>query len=151
MGYWVGVSETKWSHTLGYIEPNWLPGARIMKNLPDEKQQALFHKYVLKWQRLLNLDDWRIEFSPKPSRSMAQVQILFKDRLAVYRIGTFGNTPITEEALETTALHELLHVLCEELTASSEEDQESSEHRVVNTLEKLLMRLSYPTIPGAGQ
>lgn len=82
---------------------------------------------------------------------MAQVQILFKDRLAVYRIGTFGNTPITEEALETTALHELLHVLCEELTASSEEGQESSEHRVVNTLEKLLMRLSYPTTPGAGQ
>lgn len=112
-----------------------------MKNVPDSSQSAEFDGYVKKWQRVLNLQDWRIEKGQKASRSMAEVTIQLPDRLAVYRIGNFGSETITPKSLEMTALHEVLHVFLAEITQGNLTGDAlmSAEHRIVNTLEKLLM------------
>ena len=65
------------------------------------------------------------------------------DRLAVYATGPFRNVPATPESIDSTARHEMLHVLLAELVhvvAQTEDGdlQMAAEHRVVNTLEKLL-------------
>jgi len=97
-----------------------------------------FDGYVQKWQRLLNLSDWRIERADKRTkRAMAEVTFDKPARLATYRIGTsFGACQVTPDSLERTALHELLHVL---LHDALEDPNDSTEHRVINVLEKLLM------------
>lgn len=99
---------------------------------------AAFDQYVEKWQRLLNLADWRIERSNKRSkRSMAEVTFNKGARLAVYQIGlSFGSCAVDSDSLERTALHELLHVLLHDL---ADDPTEATEHRVINVLEKLLM------------
>lgn len=107
-----------------------------------------FEAYVQKWQRLLNLDDWRISRSLKrPKGVMAQVSKMnLEQRLAVYQIGlNFGAEPVTPHALESTAVHELLHImLCELIETSKTADPQhdtlrSVEHRIINTLERLLV------------
>jgi hypothetical protein len=107
-----------------------------------------FALLVHKWQRELNLMDWRIVQSPRRSKG-AMGEIVKRDlpsRLAVYRIGeSFGAEPVTEKSVEQTVVHELLHVfLCELMEVSrnphaSEEDMEAAEHRVVHVLERLLV------------
>ena len=108
-----------------------------------------FEVNVKQWQDRLNLNDWRIERSPKASRTaLAEVtRLSLKDRLAIYKIGSdFGETkPVTAQSLEEIACHEVLHVflyeLCEAMKDSrlSEDDKLAAEHRVVNTLVKLLV------------
>jgi hypothetical protein len=100
-----------------------------------------FDGYVAKWQRLLNLSDWRIERAQKRSkRNMAEVTFDDEARLASYRIGvSFFSEEVTPDSLERTALHELLHILLHDLSVDW---TESNEHRVVNLLEKLLMERS---------
>lgn len=97
-----------------------------------------FDGYVLKWQRLLNLTDWRIERSARRSKkNMAEVVIDIDARMASYSVGlSFGATPVTPESLEATALHELLHIFLYELAPKS---PERAQHRVIHLLEKLLM------------
>lgn len=114
------------------------------QNQLTEDQCAEFDGYILAWRERLGLTDWRVERSRKRTANMAEVTIHHKDRLASYRIGAFGGTPITSETIEATALHELLHVLLCELTNQVDYGLtgpalESAEHRVVNTLERLLM------------
>lgn len=103
----------------------------------DEHCQA-FDTYVQKWQRILGLMDWRIERSSRRSkRAMAEVTFDKGARLASYRIGvSFGSAEVTPDSLERTALHELLHVL---LHDALDDPNEATEHKVINTLEKLLM------------
>jgi hypothetical protein len=108
-----------------------------------------FDLYLLKWQDRLNLNDWRIERSPKPARtSLAEVSSMdLKARLAIYKIGAdFGDTkPVTSQSLEEIACHEVLHVLLYELIAfardpkSQDVDVDSAEHRVIHTLVRLLV------------
>ena len=102
---------------------------------------AEFDGYVLKWQRLLNLSDWRIERSARRSKkNMAEVSMNDGARLATYRVGvSFGTEDVTSALLESTALHELLHVLLHDATT---DPTEANEHRVINVLEKLLMEAS---------
>lgn len=96
-----------------------------------------FDGYVLKWQRLLNLSDWRIERAPRRSKAMAEVSFNDEARLATYRVGAnFGAEEVTPDSLERTALHELLHILLHDLSVNW---TEANEHRVVNLLEKILM------------
>jgi len=96
-----------------------------------------FDGYVAKWQKLLNLSDWRIERGYRRSKAMAEVSFNDEARLASYRVGAnFGAAEVTPDSLERTALHELLHVLLHDLLA---DPTEASEHRVINVLEKLLM------------
>jgi hypothetical protein len=109
------------------------------------EQVDAFNLYVRVWQERLGLNDWRIVHSRRKTRSMAEVTIHHKARLATYRVGDFGAEAITPESIEATALHELLHVLLAELTNQAEygiegEALESAEHRVIHVLEKLLLK-----------
>jgi len=118
-----------------------------MSNIPTPEDAALFAQSVKKWQQVLNLGDWRIEKGLKPAKNaMASVEFNESARLATYRLGDFGAERISPESLDQTALHELLHVFLHDLMAaaqdprSSPEQLESEEHRVVNLLEKLLIK-----------
>jgi hypothetical protein len=121
-----------------------------MSNIPTPQDAALFAKSVKKWQQVLNLGDWRIEKGLKPAKNaMASVEFNESARLATYRLGDFGAERISPESLDQTALHELLHVFLHDLMTaaqdprSSPEQLESEEHRVVNLLEKLLIKDSH--------
>jgi hypothetical protein len=118
-----------------------------MSNIPTPEDSALFAQSVRKWQQVLNLGDWRIEKGSKPAKNaMASVEFNEGARLATYRLGDFGAEKITQESLDQTALHELLHVFLHDLMTvaqdpkSSQEEIEVQEHRVVNLLEKLLIK-----------
>lgn len=118
------------------------------RNPVTQEAADLFAMMVHRWQERLNLMDWRIVQSPKRCKG-SMGMIVKRDlpaRLATYRIGTdFGAEPVTERTVEQTALHELLHVFLYELIevardpASTAEDLETAEHRVVIVLEKLLV------------
>lgn len=114
-------------------------------NKPTPEQVVQFDEYMRQWQQLLNLNDWRIERGAKPEKdAMASVACDGGARLAVYRVGHFGATPINEESLSLTALHECLHVFLWELIATAQdraaspEMLEGAEHRVINVLERVL-------------
>lgn len=110
-----------------------------------EEQDAEFDLHIRAWQDKLGLNDWRIERGKGNSvGAMSKVKCHYQDRLAVYRTGNWSGV-VTTEALESTAIHELLHVLLAELTyvvaaEASSDIQYSVEHRIVNTLEKLLVK-----------
>ena len=108
-----------------------------MNPVSDEDCKA-FDGYMAKWQRLLNLSDWRVERGGRrPKRAMAEVVCNDAAMLATYRIGAdFGAAAVTPDSLERTALHELLHV---RLRKFKMDNSEANEHEIVNVLEKLLM------------
>jgi hypothetical protein len=121
-----------------------------MSNIPTPEDAALFAQSVKKWQKVLNLGDWRIEKGLKPAKNaMASVEFNEPARLATYRLGDFGAERVTPQSLDQTALHELLHVFLHDLITaaqdprSSPEQLESEEHRVVNLLEKILFKDSH--------
>jgi hypothetical protein len=118
-----------------------------MQNIPTTEDAKLFAQSVRKWQQVLSLGDWRIEKGIKPAKSaMASVEFNDIARLATYRLGDFGAEKITQESLDKTALHELLHVFLHDLITvaqdpkSSQDEVDTQEHRVVNLLENLLTR-----------
>lgn len=113
----------------------------------DEHAQK-FERYLRQWQGLLNLKDWRINLSPVRTKSAMAVvyKMDFEQRQATIRLGyDFGADEPTDEMLEATALHELLHVaFCELLELSKEASLQgdalrSAEHRLINTFERLLV------------
>ena len=116
-----------------------------MANIPNQQDAELFAQSVKKWQQVLSLGDWRIEKGSKPAKqAMASVEFNSSARLATYRLGDFGDEKITPESLDRTALHELLHIFLYDLMCvatdpkSSDEEIEMQEHRIINSLEKLL-------------
>jgi hypothetical protein len=118
-----------------------------MSNIPTPEDARFFALCVKKWQEILNLGDWRIEKGLKPAKqAMASVEFNESARLATYRLGDFGAEEITQESLDCTALHELLHVMLHDLLAaaqdpkSSQDDIDKQEHRVINLLERLLSK-----------
>jgi hypothetical protein len=118
-----------------------------MPNIPSTEDAQYFALCVKKWQEILNLGDWRIEKGLKPAKqAMASVEFNESARLAIYRLGDFGSEQINEKTLSCTALHELLHVLLHDLLTvaqdpkSSQEDIDKQEHRVINLLERLLIK-----------
>jgi hypothetical protein len=117
-------------------------------NPVSQEASDLFAMLVKKWQAELNLNDWRIERSPRPAgkANLAEISKMYlPDRLATYRLGAdFGDaTPITEHTLDQLACHEVLHVFFKELIefagSGAAEDIASAEHRCINTLVKLLV------------
>jgi hypothetical protein len=121
-----------------------------MPNIPTPEQAELFAQSVRKWQHILSLGDWRIEKGSKPAKeAMASVEFNQTARLATYRLGDFGAEKITQDSLDKTALHELLHIFLHDLMCvatdpkSSDEDIEMQEHRVINLLENLLSKGSH--------
>jgi len=118
-----------------------------MSNIPTSQDAEFFALCVKKWQSILHLGDWRIEKGMKPAKqAMASVEFNEGARLATYRLGDFGAEKITDEILEATALHEVLHVFLHDLMAAaqdvktSEEEIEKQEHRIINRLEQLLIK-----------
>ena len=118
-----------------------------MPNIPTPQDVAFFAQSVKKWQQVLSLGDWRIEKGSKPAKAaMASVEFNASARLATYRLGDFGAEKITQESLDQTALHELLHVFLHDLVSvaqepkSSQDEIDMQEHRVINLLEKLLSK-----------
>lgn len=119
-----------------------------MKNTPSAEQALFFDQCMAGWQRVLHLGDWRIERGKKPAAKDAMASVEFDDpaRLVTYRLGDFGGDQITEQLLDTTALHESLHILLHDLIAvaqdkSAEPDKlDAAEHRVINVLERVLAR-----------
>jgi hypothetical protein len=116
-------------------------------NIPTSEDAEFFALCVKKWQEVLNLGDWRIEKGLKPAKqAMASVEFNEGARLATYRLGDFGAEKITHKSLEATALHEVLHVFLHDLMTSaqdpksSEEEVEKQEHRVINLLERMLLK-----------
>jgi hypothetical protein len=109
----------------------------------------VFDGFVAKWQSILNLADWRIERAGKRSaKNMAEVVFDDGARLASYRVGvSFGDTPVTPASLESTALHEVLHVLLHDMLEADGGALEGAEHRVINILEKLLLKGTYAAHP----
>jgi hypothetical protein len=74
---------------------------------------------------------------------MASVEFNDDAKLATYRLGDFGATPINETTLSQTALHEVLHVFLHELIATAqdrgaESNLDAVEHSVINVLETVL-------------
>ena len=107
-----------------------------------------FADYMNYWQQELGLMDWRIVRSPKRAAN-AMAEVAKRDveaRLASYRIGShFGSQPVTDKALSSTACHEALHILLAELIEAVKADIKpelimAAEHRVVHTLERLLVK-----------
>lgn len=116
-----------------------------MPNKPNEQQAKEFDGFIQHWQGFLNLRDWRMERSARPARgAMACVECDGPPRLAIYRLGDFGNEQINSESLSNTALHEVLHVFLFDLIATAQDQKaspeqlESAEHRVINVLERVL-------------
>lgn len=108
-----------------------------------------FDGYVAKWQSILNLADWRIERAAKRStKNMAEVAFDDGARLASYQVGiSFGSAPVTAASLESTALHEVLHVLLHDMLETEGAALEGAEHRVINILEKLLLKGTHAAHP----
>lgn len=123
-----------------------MPKAVKIVNAPTPEQAAVFDEWVAVWQTALNLNDWRIERSSKPVKNaMACVDFNPGARLAIYQLGDFGDTPITDRTLSQTALHEVLHVFLHDLVVTAQdrdatfEQLEAAEHKVINVLEKILV------------
>lgn len=114
-------------------------------NKPTAEQARLFDEYIRHWQIVLNIADWRLERSQKLAKNaMASMQCDNQARLGVYQLGDFGASPINEDTLSMTALHECLHVFLFDLITTAQdrsatpEQLESVEHRVINVLERVL-------------
>lgn len=114
-------------------------------NKPTAEQARLFDEYIRHWQTVLNIADWRLERSQKTVKNaMASMQCDNQARLGVYQLGDFGASPINEDTLSMTALHECLHVFLFDLITTAQdrsatpEQLESVEHRVINVLERVL-------------
>jgi hypothetical protein len=120
--------------------------AKPAANPVSAEDAKVFDAFVLKWQSILSLGDWRIERGRRPAAKGAMAQVEFDDsaRLVTYKLGDFGAETINAQSLEKTAIHELLHVFLHDLITAAQdrsttpEQMESSEHRCVNVLERLL-------------
>jgi hypothetical protein len=107
-----------------------------------------FDEYVKKWRELLNLRNWRVARAKKrePKNMAALLTVEHEHKLARYAVGVdFGTHEVTSESLESTALHELLHLLLRPLidTAMAEGEHNDKlleeEHSVIVVLEQLLL------------
>lgn len=114
----------------------------------DDKEKL--YQYARKWQDLLSLHRWRITPSNQQSTAMAEVKFDSDNshKLARLLVGKhFGSTPVDDESLEMTALHEMLHVFLHEFKESCKESpydetrQMEAEHSIIHVLEKLLYEL----------
>lgn len=123
--------------------------AKPVPNPVKVGDEDAFVLFVQQWQEKLNLLDWRIERSSKSAgkSNMAEInKISLPDRLATYRIGAdFGARPVTAQSLEEIACHEVGHVFVHEFKeicrdpASTEDAIMAAEHRLINTLVRLLV------------
>lgn len=119
-----------------------------MKSNPITKAHTkIFEGFMEDYQRTLNLLDWRIEHSGKNASSGALAEVLanLDDRLAVWSLGKdWGPNKITEKSLQSTAIHECLHIALKPLIIAAlnrdEENVTTLEHGFIIVMEKLLCK-----------
>lgn len=112
------------------------------------EQREEFYRYLEKWIEPLGLQRWNVARSNKKSKYLAEVEFQEAEhKMATVRLGDkWGSTEPTPRELESTAVHELLHILLKDFKDACVEHphdetlQLNKEHEVVNTLEKLLMK-----------
>ena len=112
-------------------------------NSPTAQQVKEYAGYLAKWQEKLGLQNWRVEKSRRRTKAMADMDINYEARLATWAIGDFGSNEIDSRSLESTALHEMLHVLLYEFWYMTSQDApikqlNSVEHAVITVFERLL-------------
>lgn len=115
---------------------------------PDDEE--LFDGMFRRWLDQLNLSDWRVVKLKKRSTSMAEVTDQDTvNRIVRYKIGSdFGLHPVNLETLESTAIHEALHVRFHEMIEAAYEDGEytervaAAEHSTIVVLTPLLHELA---------
>lgn len=128
-----------------------------MKKTPPNpvtpEDAELFSDRVKHWQHVLGMHDWRIAVQARRSSRKVMAEVAkfdLEQRSAAIRLGKdWSGEAVTPEALDQTALHEVLHIFLRELiqTARANQDEDaigSAEHRVVNILEVLLPMLRGP-------
>jgi hypothetical protein len=114
-------------------------------NRPTQEQAEEFDRHIQDWRDRLGLGRWRMERgSALAVDAMASVEFNDEAKLATYRLGDFGATPINTKSLCMTALHEVLHVFLHELIVTAQdrgatpEQLDAAEHGVINVLESVL-------------
>ena len=122
--------------------------AKPPANPVTPEDAAVFGDCVKRWQHTLGMHDWRIAVAAKrsPRKVMAEVvKFDLEQRSASIRLGKdWSGEAVTPDALNATALHEVLHIFLHELIETSKVPNQpddaigSVEHRVINILEQLL-------------
>jgi hypothetical protein len=122
--------------------------ASKIKNSPNDEQTKYFFERVKYHQTKLNLNNWRIErgMGKATKGTYADISVSWEDRLAIVSLGDdWQSLEINEDSLDSTALHEVLHVFTKSLIyACLSKDTaliESEEHSMVVVLEKLLGKM----------
>lgn len=109
-----------------------------------QEHRDTFESSLAYWQGELNLRDWRVHLKRKPTgrKVLADVEIDWEAAMAKVSLPKVWPIEVTPAELDSTALHELLHVmLAPLLQASRARDDEAAatiEHRVIQVLERLL-------------
>lgn len=118
-----------------------------------DKHLDKFSQYVAKWQTNLGLIGWYLSVKwekDEETDALAYVRAGAKGRVAtVYLCKDWGDHPVTDENLEETAFHELMHIVLADLTSAAEKHAPRSmyntiqgmEHNVIRTLENLVFRI----------
>jgi len=118
------------------------------QNPVGDEDLEKFDQFMEKWRTLLNLRNWRVLRAKKREvKNMAALlSVEHEHKLARYSVGLdFGSSKVTDESLESTALHEMLHLLLRPLldTAMAETEHNDTvleeEHSVIIVLEQLLL------------
>jgi hypothetical protein len=118
------------------------------QNPVSDEDLDKFDHFMEKWRTLLNLRNWRVLRAKKREvKNMAALlSVEHEHKLARYSVGLdFGSSKVTDESLESTALHEMLHLLLRPLldTAMAETEHNDTvleeEHSVIIVLEQLLL------------
>lgn len=118
----------------------------MTNNLTPEDRDK-FYGYVKDWQIKLGLQKWNLVRDNRKTSNLSEVHFDADDshRLAKIRLGNnWKSTAVTEHNLESTAFHELLHILLHDLIEHSrahpfEEDKiREKEHEVINSIENLM-------------
>jgi len=118
-------------------------------NPVSDEQVAEFDMYIEKWREKLNLRDWRVvRANKRDTTCMASLlSVEPEHKLARYSVGLhFGVCEVTSESLESTAIHEMLHLRLRSLMDACIDERghthivNEKEHEVVVVLEELLMR-----------
>ena len=119
------------------------------RNPVSDEDVAEFEAYVEKWRDKLNLRDWRVVRAAKrEKRHMAALlTVEHEHKLARYSVGEdFGADKVTPHSLESTAIHEMLHLRLRPLLDACMEEKSHTdavlkyEHEVIIVLEDLLFR-----------
>jgi len=110
-------------------------------------QFARFRAAAEHWIEVFGLFDWDLEFlHEKLENKYASVHYDYATRKASLVLSTsFGKWPITEERIQDSALHEVLHLLLADLSgfaeaAAAERRVTEAEHIIINRIKAALNR-----------